>query len=42
MSRQRNNANIIAIGARLTKKFIIEVSGIVFKNKFEGGELKKN
>ena len=37
LSRQHNNANIIAIGARLTKKFVVKTSRVVFKTKFEGG-----
>ena len=33
LSRQHNNANIIALGARLTKKkFVIKISWIIFKN----------
>ena len=37
LSRQHNNANIIALGARLTKKVVVKISGIIFAAKFEGG-----
>ena len=38
LSRQHNNANIIAIGARLTKKDLsLKLVEIFLKTKFEGG-----
>ena len=38
LSRQHNNANIIAIGARLTKKNLsLKLVEIFLKTKFEGG-----
>ena len=38
LSRQHNNANIICIGSRLTKKKVIKSIVIMFlKTKFEGG-----
>ena len=38
MSRQHNDANIIAIGSRLTKKkTAIKLVSIFFETKFEGG-----
>ena len=38
LSRQHNNANIIALGARLTKKSLsLKLVEILLKNKFEGG-----
>ena len=38
LSRQHNNANIIALGARLTKKNIsLKLVEIFLKTKFEGG-----
>ena len=46
LSRQHNNANVIAIGARLTKKNVaLKCVNIFIKTNFEGGrhleELKK-
>ena len=38
LSRQHNNANIIAIGARLTKKSLsLKLVELFLKTKFEGG-----
>ena len=38
LSRQHNNANIIALGSRLTKKKIsLKLVEVFFKTKFEGG-----
>ncbi len=38
LSRQHNNANIIALGARLTKKNLsLKLVNIFLKTKFEGG-----
>ena len=38
LSRQHNNANIIALGARLTKKKLsLKLVEIFFNTKFEGG-----
>ena len=38
LSRQHNNANIIAIGSRLTKKKLsLKLVEMVLKTKFEGG-----
>ena len=38
LSRQHNNANIIALGARLTKKTLsLKLVEIFLKTKFEGG-----
>ena len=38
LSRQHNNANIIALGARLTKKSLtIKLVELFLKTKFEGG-----
>ena len=38
LSRQHNNANIIALGSRLTKKNLsLKLVEIFFKTKFEGG-----
>ena len=38
LSRQHNNANIIALGARLTKKSLsLKLVEIFLKTKFEGG-----
>ena len=38
LSRQHNNANIIALGARLTnKKLSLKLVEIFLKTKFEGG-----
>ena len=38
LSRQHNNANIIALGARLTKKNLsLKLIDIFLKTKFEGG-----
>ena len=38
LSRQHNNANIIALGARLTKKNLsLKLVEIFLKTKFEGG-----
>ena len=38
LSRQHNNANIIAIGARLTKKSLsLKLVDLFLKTKFEGG-----
>ena len=38
LSRQHNNANIIAIGARLTKKKLsLKLVEVFLKTKFEGG-----
>ena len=38
LSRQHNNANIIALGSRLTKKNLsLKLVEVFFKTKFEGG-----
>ena len=38
LSRQHNNANILCLGARLTKKKdIVKIVSIFLKTKFEGG-----
>ena len=38
LSRQHNNANIIALGSRLTKKNLsLKLIEVFFKTKFEGG-----
>ena len=38
LSRQHNNANIIALGARLTKKSLsLRLVDLFLKTKFEGG-----
>ena len=37
LSRQHNNANIIALGARLTKNLSLKLVEIFLKTKFEGG-----
>jgi len=38
LSRQHNNANIIALGARLTSKVLsLKLVEIFLKTKFEGG-----
>ena len=38
LSRQHNNANIIALGSRLTKKSLsLKLVEVFFKTKFEGG-----
>ena len=38
LSRQHNNANIIALGSRLTKKKLsLKLVEVFFKTKFEGG-----
>ena len=38
LSRQHNNANIIALGARLTKKNLsLKLVDLFLKTKFEGG-----
>ena len=37
LSRQHNNANIIALGARLTKKYLLKLVEEFLKTKFEGG-----
>ena len=38
LSRQHNNANIIALGARLTKKSLsLKLVELFLKTKFEGG-----
>ena len=38
LSRQHNNANIIALGSRLTKKKLsLRLVDVFFKTKFEGG-----
>ena len=38
LSRQHNNANIIALGARLTKKSLsLKLVDLFLKTKFEGG-----
>ena len=37
LSRQHNNANIIALGSRLTKKDVIKLISIFLKTRFEGG-----
>ena len=37
LSRQHNNANIITIGARLTKKLSLRLIETFLKTKFEGG-----
>ena len=38
LSRQHNNANIIALGARLTKKSIaVRLVNVFLSTKFEGG-----
>ena len=42
LSRQHNNANIIALGARLTKKNLsLKLVDIFLKTKFEGGRHSK-
>ena len=42
LSRQHNNANIIALGARLTKKSLsLKLVEIFLKTKFEGGRHSK-
>ena len=39
LSRQHNNANIIALGSRLTKKKLsLKLVEVFFKTKFEGGK----
>ena len=43
LSRQHNNANIIALGARLTKDLSLKLVDLFLKTKFEGGRhLKKD
>ena len=37
LSRQHNNANIIALGSRLTKKISLKLVEAFLKTKFEGG-----
>ena len=37
LSRQHNNANIIALGARLTKSLSLKLVETFLKTKFEGG-----
>ena len=37
LSRQHNNANIISLGSRLTKKNMFKISINFLKTKFEGG-----
>ena len=37
LSRQHNNANIIALGSRLTKKLSFKLVEVFLKTKFEGG-----
>ena len=37
LSRQHNNANIMALGARLTKKISLKLVEEFLKTKFEGG-----
>ena len=37
LCRQHNNANIIALGSRLTKKLSLKLVEIFLKTKFEGG-----
>ena len=42
LSRQHNNANIICLGSRLTKKKDIKkIVSIFLKTKFEGGRHKR-
>ena len=42
LSREHNNANIIALGARLTnKKMSLKIVEIFLKTKFEGGRHQK-
>ena len=42
LSRQHNNANIIALGARLTNKILsLKLVDIFLKTKFEGGRHSK-
>ena len=42
LSRQHNNANILCLGSRLTKKKdIIKILSIFLKTKFEGGRHKR-
>ena len=42
LSRQHNNANILCLGSRLTKKNIIKkIVSIFLKTKFEGGRHKR-
>ena len=42
LSRQHNNANILCVGARLTKKKdIIKIVSIFLRTKFEGGRHKR-
>ena len=42
LSRQHNNANILCVGSRLTKKKdIIKMVSIFLKTKFEGGRHKR-
>ena len=42
LSRQHNNANIIALGARLTKKSLsLQLVELFLKTKFEGGRHSK-
>ena len=42
LSRQHNNANILCVGSRLTKKKdIIKIVSIFLKTKFEGGRHKR-
>ena len=37
LSRQHNNANIIAIGSRLTKRLCLKLVEVFLKTKFDGG-----
>ena len=32
LSRQHNDANIIALGVKINKKFIVKISGLIFKD----------
>ena len=42
LSRQHNNANVIAIGSRLTrKKIALKLISVFLQTKFEGGRHKK-
>ena len=42
LSRQHNNANILCLGARLTKRKVIKkIVSIFLKTKFEGGRHKR-
>ena len=41
MSRQHNNANIIALRSRLTKKSIIEISRLIFRINLKVVTLKR-